>query len=104
MTSQQKWLATLRWLRRNFPVEFPVSVRSCDMKDCGDTTFSDKTQDFKVRIRGNQSLSLKLDTVLHEWAHVITWFGAEFQTEAHGGEWGIAYARIYRTFLDWDYG
>jgi len=104
MTSEQKWLATLRWLRRNFPIELAIRVRSCKMVDCGDTTYSENMKDFRVRIRANQSLSLKLDTLIHEWAHAMTWFGAEFQIETHGSEWRIAYALIYRTFLEWDYG
>jgi len=104
MTNKQKWLATLRWLRRNFPVELPVHIRSLGMKDCGDTTYSEGMKDFRVRIKANQPLSAKLDTVMHEHAHVLTWFGSEAEIEDHGAEWGIAYARIYRMFLEWDFG
>ncbi len=52
----------------------------------------------------SHSLDLKLDTLLHEYAHVLSWFGAEFETEEHGSEWGIAYAKLYRTFIEWNYG
>ncbi len=103
MTSKQKWLATLRWLRRNFPAELPVRVRSCQMKDCGDSAYSEGMKDFRVRVKASQSLSARLDTVLHEWAHCLTWFGAECD-EDHSSEWGITYAKLYRVHLDWDFG
>ncbi len=105
MTSKQKWLATLRWLRRNFPVELPVRVRSIKTKkNCGFVDYLGVKKGFLIRIGANQSLELRLDTIVHEWAHVRSWFGAEAEIEDHGAEWGIAYAFLYRTFLEWDFG
>ncbi len=107
LTKEQKWLRTIRWLRRNFPSNLPVRVRSERMvsfKYCGDTTYSEDANNFKVRIRRSQSHSSKIDTLLHEWSHILTWFGAESEHEDHSGEWGLIYAKLYRTFLEWDYG
>lgn len=104
LTKEQKWLWTIRWLRRNFPPTLPTYVKSAQMEDCGDTIFSEDAEDFRIRVRSNHSLNLKVDTLLHEWAHVLTWFGAEFETEEHSAEWGVMYAKLYRTFIEWDFG
>ncbi|KKM88020.1 hypothetical protein LCGC14_1263120 [marine sediment metagenome] len=104
LTKEQKWLRTIRWLRRNFPSNLPTRIRSERMKDCGDTTYFEKMENFRICIRKSQSLDSKLDTLLHEYAHYLTWFGAESEIKDHGSEWGITYAKIYRTFLEWDFG
>lgn len=85
-------------------MELPVRVRSCKMKDYGDTTYLENMKGFRVRIRARQSLSIKLDTVLHEYAHVLSWFGSESEIDDHSAEWGITYARLYRMHLEWDFG
>jgi hypothetical protein len=43
-----------------------------------------------------------MDALLHEWAHALTWFGND--NDEHGPEWGLTYARLYRSFLTWNYG
>ncbi len=57
---------------------------------------------FRIEISCALNLNMKLEILLHEWAHVISWFGAGYK-EDHPGEWGLAYARIYREFLVWDF-
>lgn len=89
------------WLRRNFPVQCTVSVRSIPMKKLHGFTEYEKR--FYVKINRKQSYKLRIDTLIHEWAHCLTWFGAETD-EDHSSEWGLAYARIYRTFIEWNYG
>jgi len=44
-----------------------------------------------------------LDSLLHEWAHVLAWFAPDGEEE-HGEHWGLAYGKIYRAFVAWDYG
>ena len=101
LTATQKWLRTIAWLRRNFLVQRTVSVRSASIKKFHG--YVEYDGEFKIRISCKQSLNLRLDALIHEWAHVLTWFGAEETTE-HSAEWGIAYAKIYRTFIVWNYG
>ncbi len=102
-TIRQKWLRTIAWLRRNFPARAKVYVRSVrNYEYQGEALFRDNL--FTIWIRGEQSLNLRMDTLIHEWAHVLTWFGAETHQEDHSAEWGIAYAKIYRTFLEWNFG
>jgi hypothetical protein len=105
LTAAQRWRKTLLWLHRNFPSEHgKVVLKTHPLKKVhGFTTFSDNIKSFYVHINRDKSLSLRLDTVIHEWAHVLTWFGAG-QDDDHSAEWGIAYARIYRAWVDWNYG
>jgi predicted SprT family Zn-dependent metalloprotease len=71
------------------------------MKDDGETEYASGR--FKIRINRRTSLTQRIDSILHEWAHVLTWFGAGHYEE-HPDEWGLCYAKIYRAFMDWDFG
>ncbi len=104
LSAATKWRRTIAWLRRNFDPHYEIRVRSVVMKDYGDTDFCMKTLRFFVRIKKGQPLGVKLDSLQHEWAHALTWEGADTYIEEHSPEWGVAYAKIYRTFLQWDYG
>lgn len=102
LTIAQKWLRTIAWLRRNFPAQHAICVRSVPMKkDQGYTEYV--TAWFHIKINRKQSYELRIDALIHEWAHCLTWFGAETD-EDHSSEWGIAYAKIYRTHDEWNYG
>ena len=102
LTTAQKWLRTIAWLRRNFSTQFPTYVQSRPLKkDQGETEFPGVL--FYIKINRKQSFLARIDTLIHEWAHCLTWFGAETD-EDHSSEWGITYAKIYRTFVEWNYG
>ena len=109
LTTAQKWLRTIAWLRRNFPAQVTVHVQSKLLKkDQGETEYiSDGSHKdgewFNIKINRKQSFLSRIDTLIHEWAHCLTWFGAETY-EDHSSEWGIALAKIYRTFIEWNYG
>ncbi len=98
MTSRQKWLRTIAWLRRKFPAQRKVLVRTRKFKDdFGSTSFD---HFFLIEIHPDRSLSIKLDILLHEWAHMLTWFEPE-QDEEHSKEWGICHAEILTAFNKW---
>jgi len=103
LTAGQKWLRIIAWLRRNFPASSPVYVQSIPMKGMHGCTTSE-AEYFQISIHRNQSIALRIETLIHEWAHVLSWFGAETHLDDHSAEWGLAYARIYRTFVEWNYG
>lgn len=105
MTTAQKWLKLIAWLRRNFPIDdFPVTIRSKPLKNyCGSAVLN-KNVRFDILIHRNQCFTLRVDTLIHEWAHALTWFGAETHHEDHSAEWGIQYAKIYRTYYEWNWG
>jgi predicted mannosyl-3-phosphoglycerate phosphatase (HAD superfamily) len=37
------------------------------------------------------------DTLMHEYAHCLSWFSTQ---EDHGPEWGVAFSRVYRAIID----
>lgn len=109
LTGRQKWLRAIAWLRREFPTRYPIAIHSVPIKReanerdaCdGDTDFIRGS--FIIRINSRKWFNTRMDTILHEWAHAITWFGAGHYEE-HPDEWGLAYAKIYRAWDAWDYG
>ena len=90
----------IAWLKREHSPRYVVSVRTLAMKEeiHGDTTFNG--QRFLIRLARRQSFALWADTLLHEWAHVLTFHGTD--GDVHGPEWGLAYARLYRAYERWD--
>lgn len=104
MTTARKWRMLLAWLHRNFSLVSRCQVRTIKMPGtlCG-TTDRDK-KGFHIRVRRGLCFTLRIDTLIHEWAHALTWFGAETNNEDHSAEWGIQYAKIYRTFCEWNWG
>ena len=118
MKASRKYRMMVAWLRRAFPLAKPVSVRcrtgevmpllgsrhvlaSCELLG----------EKFLIRIDRKQCYELRMDALIHEWAHAMTWFGAESpwfganpQANEHGAEWGIAYAKLYSGFEEWDHG
>ena len=49
---------------------------------------------FLVRIDSRLTWIEGLDTLLHEWAHVLSWHNEPH----HSDEWALAYGRIYRAW------
>ncbi|KKK62205.1 hypothetical protein LCGC14_3006650 [marine sediment metagenome] len=99
MTSLQKWLRTIAWLRREFPAQRKVYVRTKKLKD--DFGIISFEQFFLIEIHPSRPLRAKLNILFHEYAHCLTWFGAD--QEEHSDEWGIWYARLYRAFEKWSF-
>ena len=103
-----KWKRTLRWIRRAFPTKKRTVVRSLSDKamgkDCGELV--EERGVWVIRVNKQQSMSLRIDTLLHEYAHALSLGvlkGEEYE-EPHSPEWGVAYARVYRAFLEWNFG
>jgi len=99
LTVDSKWRRTLAWLRREFPLDKKVRVRQLDMKDQGSCDYVNHRFEIEVR---KQCFNLRVDTLLHEWAHASTWFGND--GDPHGPEWGLMFAKLYRSWITWNYG
>ena len=106
MNTDSKWRRLLPWLKRTFPARLPVSVRTVPARVIGefdgDTDLVGKR--FIIRINRNRSYALRFDALIHEHAHALTWDNVPEGCDPHVSEWGVAYARIYRTFWAWDFG
>lgn len=104
--NKTKWRKLLWWLRKNFSTDLPIIVRCKDKlsfypNDSGICVrFENKY--IRIEISNKQCYYLKVDAIIHEWAHAITM--KDNTIEEHGNEWGKAYSRIYRSFIDWNYG
>lgn len=103
LTTKQKWLRTIAWLRRNFQIDCMVYVKSTPLKKMHGYTQCE-IRYYQIVVNRKQSFALRVDTLIHEWAHVISGFEREIHNNDHNAEWGLAYARIYRTFVEWNYG
>ncbi len=99
MTVDSKWRRTLAWLRREFPLGYAVRIRQLSIEDQGECDYINHRFEIKIK---KQCLCLRMDTLLHEYAHALTWFGND--EDPHGSEWGMMYAKLYRTWLVWNYG
>ncbi len=101
LTVDQKWRRRLRWIRDKFPPPRPTRVvlKKGLGADHG-TTCLTKGNKFVVEIKATIPYWAKVDVLLHEWAHVLTWLGND--DKHHGEEWGLNYARIYQASLDWE--
>jgi hypothetical protein len=104
------WLKAIIWLKKTFPVNEPVIVRSrprrkVQHKALGTAYFCHEFRQFEVVIASEQTLENCLYVLFHEWAHVVTWHKIEKRCikrmkieDFHSKEWGIAYAQIFRAF------
>lgn len=96
---------TARSLRadRRTRVRYPVRIRWHRFKD--PKTFADCTlykppkarPFFEIRLNPCKLTTRAEveDTILHEWAHALTWY--DVRLDDHDAVWGAAYAQAYRV-------
>lgn len=87
----------ISFLKRNFPHQFPVSVRRLDIPDDFDGDCQFKDDHFVIRISKILPEHEAVEALLHEYAHVLAW--DKCTNDDHCDEWGKQYSRIYRHFL-----
>ena len=102
------WLQFIWRIKKSLPVDRPVIVQSTDSlpldnrfgktgeRWAGETLKYDTH--YKIRINRTYSIDDKKEILMHEWGHVLAW-GKD--KDDHGANWGIAYAKVYRTALSW---
>lgn len=107
-TAAAKWRRWLKTLRETHPCEFPVRVRRQYLKGenvLGDCLLIDGNKHgkyFRIRICSTLSLQHAWTTLLHEWAHAMTW--DQSHHEDHGDAWGQTFAELWREHMgDSDY-
>ena len=84
----------INWLRGAFPVP-NVVVKCGKIKTHGSVTLIEGT--FFVWI--NDDICCISESLLHEWAHILTW-----NTGEYSDEWGIAFAQLRRAFDMYTFG
>lgn len=51
---------------------------------------------FKIRIDNRLSWDATWESLIHEWAHAISWKEGHETVDDHDETWGLAYAHCYR--------
>lgn len=94
---RKKWRLLLWYLRKRFPVQQPTRTmrRKLGKKaDLGLTTFNGHS--YRVRVHDCQDYSGQIDTLLHEWAHVL----AIEEAYQHKGRWAEIYGELVETYYN----
>ena len=99
---RDRWHQVANWLRHEFPAPHPVDLRvenlTLPRKPIEYGEAGKVGRRFLVRLDPRQTWLNGLDTLLHEWAHVLSW-----QAQLHhGDEWALAYGRLYRAWHEED--
>ena len=87
-------------LKKDFPLNHPVSIRTFKtIKDeCGHRLFGDcelVNGKFLIRIERGEDESVAIDTIFHEWCHVLV--GIE---HGHNRRFWDQYGAVYRFYLE----
>ncbi len=92
-STTKKWRALIRRVRKRFPTASVVHVCRRLLKTYdGHLTFDGES--YLITISTRIDWEAQVESLLHEWAHVLTIESAWTHTD----EWGITYAKIYRAY------
>lgn len=90
------------YIFEKLPLEKPIKLIQRDLKDCfGYCLEQDDT--YLIVIHKSAPYYVKIDTLLHEYAHAITMSNDKYkdrdENSQHNAYWGECYAKTYRTYL-----
>jgi hypothetical protein len=103
-----------KWLRKNFTSLYPVRVVLVDKimykrkpwpdDVYGLTSFNEKCECFLIQILNNLNLEETIDTLRHEWAHVLSQHTecVEGVYQEHDDIYWGYYGKIYRKWYEED--
>lgn len=102
---QKRFRVKLRQLREDYPTDQPVIVRTRPHRTIflngfrvyGYCYYSEKSKRFVIIIERNPDTGIMIDTLWHEWSHVLTWKSA---TTTHCKKFWSVYGAIYRRYQD----
>jgi hypothetical protein len=86
-------------LPTNFPVVFrriklPIGMRG----DC--VLLGKKKKYFLIRLNKDLERCAMEETILHEYAHALSWSELHPYTNAHDAHFGIEYSRVYQELVE----
>jgi hypothetical protein len=116
LTVDQKFRIICRLLRRDFPPEYPIRVHRrssehmavgnykvkdaplgyCSLANAG-TRAEDNRRYFVIELHKEISWDQMFHTLIHEWAHALTW---EREGKDHGDLFARALGNLYRAFVE----
>jgi len=110
LTVDQKFRRILRLLRQDYPADYPIRVRRVENPlvgpdapygDCG-LINSDKPKNkryYLIRLAKSNTWKQQFETLLHEWAHCLTWHLVENHKD-HGDIFHRKYGVLYRAYIE----
>jgi len=112
----RKFYKVSKFLKNKLNLEHPIYVRRVKMpkEDFGDCCFYPDDKKFVIRIERNLGYYMAIEVLLHEFAHAVAWDkydercnfkvstdSSDEQKRLHGPDWGRAYSKVYRHFLEY---
>ena len=83
-----------RFLRAEFPPQYSIRVWRTDLRGShGIANYHNKR--FTIKVQKTDAWTIQFDTILHEWAHCLTWHNADTKKQDHSVSWARAFARLY---------
>ena len=108
ITVDQKFKLILRLLRKQFPPDFPVQVRRVAKDLLGADSphgmvwmvhEGNPNAYYKILINNKYPWTSQFDTIMHEWAHTLTWHIVGNGRD-HGDSFHRAFGNLYRAFVE----
>jgi hypothetical protein len=110
LTVNQKFRILLKYLKEQFPPEHEVRVKRLSSNVLGpDAPYgtcqlvnSSKPKSkryFLICVRKADPWNIQVDTLLHEWAHALTWYQLP-DGKDHGDQFARKYGVLYRAFIE----
>ncbi len=110
LTVDQQFRLLLRLLREQHAPEHPVKVRRVAFPSAGPKALqgmcsianSEKPRSeryFVISIRKSDPWNTQRDTLIHEWAHALTWYQLE-PGKDHGDAFARKYGVLYRAYIE----
>ena len=78
-------------------VNEPLSVRRVKIREGLDGLCEKKNDRFVIKVNINLTENYSIDVLIHEVAHAVAW---DKDADIHGPNWGKAYSKVYRLFLE----
>lgn len=93
------WQHLCRVMVKDCACEAEVVIETREiLEDSDDTAFVEYNGTrFTVVLDERLPFGMVVDYLIHELAHVATWFVNE--RDPHGPHWGVEYARMYRKYI-----
>lgn len=85
----------VRMLRKDFPTNAPIRVERPAWFKLGYHGDTNKgTKGYLIRLNRYEPCAMQIDTLLHEWAHALTW--SRKDEPHHSMRWAERYAALTR--------
>jgi len=97
MRTSSRFREAATFLKKNAGIAYPIYIRRMRMSFDLDGSCEFRKDHFLIKVSRELNEDHSIDVVLHEVAHAMSW---DKDDDVHGRNWGLAYSKIYRKFLD----